>query len=426
MSSSPAPRAPVLFLALECRWPPHSGAGLRSWGILHQLSERFDIEAIVASRRPPDAAQKEALSRCCRRVDHVLLPDRSAVGAARTVAAMFCRRLPYHCASLWLAFRNRPELVQRVHTFPGTVFTSVGHWGVLCPPGGGERWILNQCDADIAFWHSYARQTGAWHVKAAALANWAMARRFFPPVYRRVARVVSVCAEDRDLTLAAAPEAHVSVIPNGVDCGYLTPVQRTAIDRPRVLFTGTSARRNVEALRDFTARIMPRVREAVPDVELLVGGNFSASAQRGFRESPGVRFTGRVPDMRPVFGQSDVFIAPFRDAHGSKLKIAEAMAMAMAIVTTPEGVRGFPLRHGASALVAGTDREFAECVVRLLRDPIERAALGRRARALAEAELHWPRLGERLEALVGSVAKSDRNGLTDKPIHGMCHACERV
>jgi len=116
-------------------------------------------------------------------------------------------------------------------------------------------------------------------------------------------------------------------------------------------------------------------------------------------------YTGRVDDIRPLFNQSDVYIAPFEATHGSKLKIAEAMAMGMPIVTTPSGMRGFPLVDGASVLIARSNEQFAAHVVALLGDVSRRQDLGAAARKLALAAIDWRVLGKRVVQIVESVLK---------------------
>ncbi|MHB1416187.1 MAG: glycosyltransferase [Chloroflexota bacterium] len=204
------------------------------------------------------------------------------------------------------------------------------------------------------------------------------------------------------MTRPLAGGTPIDVVENGVDCSYYTP-WRTNATRNRVLFTGTSAPRNVTALRRFVRSTWPAMRHRLPNVELLVAGNFAAKAQREFARVDGIRFTGFIPDIRPYFDESDVFIAPFRETHGSKLKVAEAMAMGMPIVSTREGMRGFPLVHGQSALVADSDQEFAEYVVQLVQDPARRTRIGGNARETALRTVDWPVLGERIREIVRSV-----------------------
>ncbi|MCX5887943.1 MAG: glycosyltransferase family 4 protein [Deltaproteobacteria bacterium] len=185
-----------------------------------------------------------------------------------------------------------------------------------------------------------------------------------------------------------------------MDCSYYVPNRLPRTSNSRILFTGTSAERNMVALRQFVKNVVPLILNELPEVELLVAGDFSPRAQAEFAGQAHMRFTGRVDDMRPFFNQSDVFIAPFTDTHGSKLKIAEAMAMAIPIVSTTMGIRGFPLIDGESVLLADSPPQFAKHVVSLLREPEQCMALGSAARKKALSTIDWSVLGKRLVAIV--------------------------
>lgn len=240
-----------------------------------------------------------------------------------------------------------------------------------------------------------------------ARVNWALSKKLFRDVYLRVGQVISVCEEDRQYTLALAPQAQVQVIENGVDCAYYAPNRHEPWDNaPRLLFTGTSAARNMIALRHLVRDILPLIEQQDPSAELWVGGNFSAEAQAEFHNRKNIHFTGPVDDIRPVFNASDVFVAPFAETHGSKLKVAEAMAMQMAIISTPQGIRGFPLEHGKSVLVAHDDQQFAAHCVALLHDPLKRKLLGEAARKQAVESVDWNVLGNRVRAIVESVRRA--------------------
>jgi len=249
----------------------------------------------------------------------------------------------------------------------------------------------------------YASQASSPWIRLIALVNWRLSHGLYAQVYPKVGRVIAVCEEDRSLTLAVAPTARVEVIENGVDCQYFSPNRARRLGPVRLLFTGTSSRRNVVALRQFVQRIYPSVRARLPGVELLVAGNFTPEAQGLFRGVPSLRFTGPVDDIRPFFNECDIFVAPFQAAHGSKLKIAQAMAMGMPIVSTARGVRGFELLDGQSVLVAQSDQEFAGKIVTLAQDSEQREQLSKAAREVALATLDWPVLGRRLRAIVGAV-----------------------
>ena len=314
---------------------------------------------------------------------------------------------PYHCAVVALSLRAHPDVQRRLQEYPGVVYASYGHWGTLVRRRSSRHWILDQQHANADFWRTYRSQVSNPARKLFAAVNERLARRHFKDIYRSMGRVVSVCEEDRALTLELAPSARVEVIPNGVDCVYFEPHPTSRPSDRRLLFSGTAAPLNMAALRRFTDRILPVVRAAVPDVELIVAGDFGAAAQAAFEGRRRVRFTGPMSDLRAEYDRSDVFVVPHERTNGSQMKVAVAMAMGMAIVSSPEGIRGVPLVDGESVLMARDDDTFGAAVASLLLDPARRKRLGAAARRLALARLDWRVLGRRVVSLVERIADTE-------------------
>lgn len=397
--------ANVLFLAWESPWPAHGGAALRTWNLLRQIARGHTVDLLVLQGKPLAPEQLDALRPHVRELLEVRRLEGGWRNRLATLGEMVRSLRPYHPALLVRSLRADAQAQLRLARRYDAVFTNMGHWGTLVADRPAPEWILNQCDADIQFWQAYAAQAGNPLVKVAAQVNYLLARGHFPRIYANVGQVVCVSQEDAELTRPFAAQTPVGVVANGIEGTFYVPQREQArAGAAQLLFTGTSARRNVTALRDFADHVLPQVLAAYPAARLLVAGNFSAESQAAFADVPAITFTGRVADMRPYFDESDIFVAPFRDAHGSKLKVAEAMAMGMAVVSTQAGVRGFPVRHGESVLVAQDDADFARQIIRLIEAPAERARIGTAARALALAELDWDLLGVRVRALVDEVA----------------------
>lgn len=392
-------RKNVLFLSWESPWPAYSGASLRALGLLRELSRTYSVYLLMLTRMPLTVDQESVLGQYAVEITRIPLRDVTYQDKARVALGMVQQTYPYHSSLLQLSMLNHPDLISKIRNFHGIVFTSVGHWGTLVHKFRAPNWILNQCDADVEFWRVYAGQATEPIARLAARVNYKLAHMLFPQIYSNVGRIISVCEEDRMHTLALSPRSQVDVIENGVDCSYYAPNREELLEPPRLLFTGTSAPRNITALSAFTKDILPLIHVNMPEVELLIGGNFTSASQQRFASVPNIRFTGRVHDMRPVFDQSTVFIAPFKETHGSKLKIAEAMAMGMPIVSTPEGIRGFALVNNQSALVARDDDEFSAHCLTLLRCPQRRATLGQAAREVALATIDWQVLGAKLNRI---------------------------
>ena len=396
----------ILFLSWESPWPAYRGGTLRTLGLLRELSKYYDIEIAIISQAPLSEAQRIEVHKYASAIVEVPMMGKRFLDKLKIFWHMFSRQITYHCAVIELSFANTPRVLEKIRTFPGIVYASYGHWGTLAAGKNARNWILDQHNADIDFWRVYASQSSKLGLKLAALVNWKLSEQHFKKIYKSVGRIVSVCEEDKQVTRIFAPDTIIDVIENGVDCASFSPKpRRSDPEIPRVLFTGTSAPRNMTALHNFTRDAWPLIIAEMPGVELLVGGNFDLKAQAEFAHIRNIRFTGRVDDMRPAFDQSDVFIAPFEDTHGSKLKIAEAMAMAMPIVSTVQGVRGFPLVDGQSVLIAHDDAQFARHVIDLLNNAPMRRNLGLAAREIAEKHLDWSMLGQRLEKIIAEVQK---------------------
>ncbi len=395
----------MLFLSLDSPWPAQNGANLRSLGLLKELGINHQVELIVLSRTGLTADQTSELSKHTHSIQYLPQIDTTLLGKVFTTLYSLTRQIPYHSALVEYSLKKTPEIRLKIQNYQGIVFTNIGHWGCLIRNQVAKNWILNQCDADVEFWRVYATETNNLWLRLAALVSYFFSKNMYPAVYSNVSCVISVCEEDKNLTNNLAPSARVEVIQNGVDCSYLTPERVERTSPPRLLFTGTSVERNMLALSRFAVNILPMIIEKIPEVELLVAGRFSEKAQESFQAYPNIKFTGPVPDIRPYFNKSDVFIAPFEETHGSKLKITEAMAMALPIVSTIQGVRGFPLVDGETVLIAHNNEEFALQVIELLGNPPLRAKIGRAARKLAEDTLDWAHLGRRLNTIIYEVQK---------------------
>jgi glycosyltransferase involved in cell wall biosynthesis len=122
----------------------------------------------------------------------------------------------------------------------------------------------------------------------------------------------------------------------------------------------------------------------VPAARLLLVGRNSRGQLGRFADLPDVQIYENVPDILPYFEATDVMLyAPTRGS-GMKVKVLEAFAMGVPVVTTSEGVEGLPAEDGVHAGVAEDDAGLVERAVRLLTDAAAWQETRRQARALVE------------------------------------------
>jgi glycosyltransferase involved in cell wall biosynthesis len=132
------------------------------------------------------------------------------------------------------------------------------------------------------------------------------------------------------------------------------------------------------------------VRARLPSATLELAG----SGSEAFDDpAGGVRGLGRVPDAGEVLAGAAVLAFPCPPTSGPKVKVLEAMALGLPVVTTAAGVEGVAEPDGdatGAVTVAPEDPAgFADALASALADPAGRAAMAERARALVEAH-HGP------------------------------------
>jgi glycosyltransferase involved in cell wall biosynthesis len=182
--------------------------------------------------------------------------------------------------------------------------------------------------------------------------------------------VVAVSHEDAEMMREQYAIENVADIPTGVDVDYFTPRGRTDAGNFNLVFTGSMDwLPNEDAIAWFTAEIFPLIRKKIPQATLTVVGRdpFPSLVELSKRDAS-IKVTGRVPDVRPYMEEANVYVVPMRIGGGTRLKIYEALAMELPVVSTTVGAEGLPLENDQEIFLRDTPEEFAETVVKLLRD----------------------------------------------------------
>src|SRR5262249_7344508 len=155
------------------------------------------------------------------------------------------------------------------------------------------------------------------------------------------------------------PRLRVTQIKNGVDL-----VTFRAADRSRepdaIVFTGKmSYHANATAARFFAREVFPVVRSVRPSAKLYIVGSDPPPDLRSLGKEPGIEVTGYVANIAPYLGRAAVAVAPMVVKVGTQLKILEAMAAGMPVVSTPAGTEGLAAEAGRDLLVGATPHELA-------------------------------------------------------------------
>jgi glycosyltransferase involved in cell wall biosynthesis len=144
---------------------------------------------------------------------------------------------------------------------------------------------------------------------------------------------------------------------------------------------------NMEALQWFTRMVMPHVLTRRPSAKLVLVGSDPPPRHSLPDYGPALEFRGFVEDVTEPLRRYSVFVCPILSGSGVRVKLLEAFAAGIPVVSTRIGAEGLIDGDGSVCLLADEPVEFAERVLELLGNPKRREELATRARA--EVESRW-------------------------------------
>ncbi|MBC8102955.1 MAG: glycosyltransferase [Cytophagales bacterium] len=408
MSSSPLAKPKLLFLAYLLPWPLEGGGQIKSYQTLRLLAERFDITLLALIRTRAEAEHAAPLAPLCAGgLTTFLLPrgrGRDLVAMLRAAATGQPLRIardaaPAMSAAVRAALETEPFAA--VHADHLTMLSFVP------PPGdpllSGVKIVLDQHNVEHRIVQHLARGDGGVSPLLRAVARWEgpRLRRFEQAACRRADLVLAVSEKDAgvfaELLRGTGAAATVRVTPIGVDSGYFAPRNSPSRVSPMILTVGTMYwPPNVAGVRWFCAEILPLIRRQAPDACFQIVGTKPTPAVRALaRTGQGcIRVTGTVPDVRPFMADCGVFVVPLRAGSGMRVKILNALAMGLPVVSTTLGAEGIAVTDRENILLADTPEAFAAAVIRVLADRALAARLGAGGRALAVRSYDWKVAGQ--------------------------------
>jgi sugar transferase (PEP-CTERM/EpsH1 system associated) len=386
--------------------PPDTGGKIRSYNILRELAREHEI-TFFSFHQEHENDQHPALGSMFHEV--VSIPLHLPETRGFREMALYARYL-LSGQSYALMKYCQPSVRRRLEALLANRRFDV----VLCDfivPAPIIPWSARA--AKVIFTHNVEAQIWKRHFqvatnplwKAISWREWKTMERAERQYLAEADHVLAVSEADRDAFAEFVDARRLSVVQTGVDVEYFKPD-----DGPRrpnsIVFTGSMDwLPNEDGIIYFAEQILPLIRDRIPDVSLtVVGRRPSQKLQALAAQQPAMQLTGRVEDVRPYLARSSVFIVPLRIGGGTRLKIFEAMAAGLPVISTTLGAEGLPVTPGETIVLADAPAEFAERTIGLLQNGSERERLGLAARRLVVEKYSWRTVAGDLAVTLEHVA----------------------
>ena len=245
-------------------------------------------------------------------------------------------------------------------------------------------------------WRRFARSTRNPLKIALGLHEAAKLYRFEKEYYRRVDYLSVVSEQDGELLRNEFGIEDFCVIPNGVEIARYDEIPGTPKPNHLVYCGSMDVFVNQDAVGWFLREIFPLILEKKPETTFTVIGRNPPDWLLKY-QSDRVRFTGVIDDVRPALKEGTLEVVPLRIAGGSRLKILEAFAARIPVLSTSIGAEGLDIEDGRNIVLADEPQAFADRCLRLLDDPDRRNRLAEEGRRVVDEQYDWNRISPLVE-----------------------------
>jgi glycosyltransferase involved in cell wall biosynthesis len=387
----------------DVSYPATSGKRLRTLHLMLRLARRHRLTYIARGHHGPAEAREATAFLRDHGVEAVVvedpLPRKSGLGFYPRLACNLLSPLPYSAASHRSSrMRRAVEEYAAGHKVDLWQFEWTPYVWTLPRPAAPR--VLIAHNVDTLIWQRYheteRHPLKRWYIRG----QWRKFDRLERRVFAEVDRVVAVSPEDAALVREHFGVESVDVVDNGIDRPYFEGVQAAGSPGTLLFLGSLEWRPNLDAARLLLDSIFPAVRAAAPEARLvIVGRNPPPWLAERVRGVAGVELHGNVADVRPFLVSSGVLAVPLRIGGGSRLKILEALACGLPVVSTRVGAEGLSLEPGRHLVVVESAEQMATALVECIRDPGRARRLAESGRRVVLERYDWEALAARLEAV---------------------------
>ena len=211
--------------------------------------------------------------------------------------------------------------------------------------------------------------------------------------WKKADGLFAVSEEDRDIMQKLLPGKSVRIIPNGVDCDYYESKKIKKTSPLRILYGVSNFEwlQNQEAARLLLGNVWPIIKKICkfPVKVWIVGRKMPEWIKSQSEIDRNILVTENIEDARDAYGASSIMITPIKGGGGTRIKILEAMAAGLPVISTKVGIAGLGLKDGINVYIADYPQLMAEKAIILLGNKKLARSIGENGRSHVRKYFDW-------------------------------------
>lgn len=394
----------ILWVKTDIIFPPNTGGKLRSYWILRELAKRHSIIYCCFSDSKNDVKGISEMKSWCTELHTIERKSREDKYTKRfyfDLLVNLLSRYPYAISKYYnRAFAEKIKQVTLDSNIDciicDFIFPSLNmHWNSHVPK------IIFCHNVETLIWKRYV-ENNIFLKKIFLDLQYKKMKSYEFSTLKKFNGIITVSDNDKRVFTGVIENEKIEVIGTGVNIDLFKKRDKKKMKPGNIVFCGSMDWiPNEDCVLYFVEDIYPIIRKEVPDANLtILGRKPTRSVKNLVSLKDKIEVTGTVEDVRPYMSKAGCFVVPLRIAGGTRLKIPEAMAMGVAVVSTSIGAEGLYLSNEKDILIEDNPQRFAEKVIRVLNDNQLREMLEKNGRATVEMRFSGEIIGEQFDKII--------------------------
>jgi len=398
----------ILMLTPYAPYPPNSGARIRQWEQIKYLSHRHELTLVCFAFSKEEFGYRKMLEKFCKQAVFVRHP--------------FIAPLPHLSASdkspwpiMTFSMQEMRETLKKLReqnfdiVIIDFIFMAQYHDIFSCGVILQEHNIESNLFQQYASLPDVSEKTimGVKKDRTFWKATWMFMTAYESRVWRQFPLRFTVSTKDKEELDSRCPSGRTVVIENGVNTREKTLLEYR--NYKNILFMGTmNYYPNIDAVFYLVKTIMPLIWERDQAVTLCIAGMNPPKEIRDLASDSRIEIAGTPDDMREIAGQCCLTVVPLRLGGGTRIKILDAFAMGLPVISTSLGCEGLEVADGKHIVIRDDPQAFAESVLRVISDPLRAESLRMSGRKLVEDRYDWTKILGQMEHELLNFAETSK------------------
>jgi glycosyltransferase involved in cell wall biosynthesis len=384
-------------------YPLLSGGQIRTYNLLKNLSRKHQITLFSYIRNSEEKQYREELLKYCREV--YLFERRQAWSWKNILLAGFTPYPFLVCLYLSPVVKKAIAAVLKKEKYD-LIHVETFYVSPQLPKTNLPILLVEQTIEWLVYLN-YTKNLKSWILKPFLYFDVLKIKYWEKNFWKTATRLATVSEEDKKIITQTTANQNIEIVANGVDISFFSNCQKKKKSQVKtVLFVGNFKwLPNSDAAIYLVEKIWPKIKQEFQSVRLWIVGKNPTKQILSLQKNSGVEVKGDVADIRQIFSQADVMLAPIRNGRGTKYKVLEAIASMTPVVATPLGVEGLELRNGQEVLIGNTSDELASKTIQLLTNPQLGQQLARKAYQILKDRYNWKIISSQLDEIYLEMGK---------------------